>query len=84
MKKILQKTSCVLLAVILLCSILPLKAAASYEISGTCEVQADGGAVYTVKTLDYSYDHNTYFSLRDIARERGRNFPWRSGKTPSP
>lgn len=67
MKTILRKTSCVLLAVILFCSVLPLKAAASYEISGTCQVQVDGGSVYTVKTLDYSYEHNTYLSLRDLA-----------------
>lgn len=67
MKTILQKISCVLLSVILLCSVLPLRAAASYEISGTCEVQADGGTAYTVKTLDYGYEHNTYLSLRDMA-----------------
>lgn len=30
-------------------------------------MQADDGAVYTVKTLDYSYDYNTYLSLRDMA-----------------
>lgn len=65
--KILKKTISVILSVILLCSVLPVRADASYEIPGTCFVQADEGVIYTVKTLDYSYDNNTYFSLRDIA-----------------
>ncbi|MDE7249361.1 MAG: serine hydrolase, partial [Lachnospiraceae bacterium] len=40
---------------------------ASFEIPGSCQVQTDTGATGTVKTLDYSYDDNTYLSLRDIA-----------------
>ncbi len=67
MKKILQKISAFILSVILVCSMLPIGASASYEIPGTCQVQTDTGAVCTVKTLDYSYDYNTYLSLRDIA-----------------
>ncbi|MDE6664168.1 MAG: D-alanyl-D-alanine carboxypeptidase [Lachnospiraceae bacterium] len=67
MKTILKKLSALILCVILVCSILPIKADASFEIPGTCLVQTDTGAAYTVKTLDYSYDYNTYFSLRDMA-----------------
>lgn len=65
--KIIKKIKSLVLSVILLCSILPVRAEASYEIPGTCRVQADTDAAYIVKTLDYSYDNNTYFSLRDIA-----------------
>lgn len=67
MKTILQKISAVILSVMLVCSGLPIRAYASFEIPGVCKVQADTGASRTVKTLDYSYDNNTYFSLRDIA-----------------
>ena len=67
MKTILQKISLIILSSILVCSILPIRAEASFEIPGTCQVQTDTGAAYTVKTLDYGYDHNTYLSLRDIA-----------------
>ena len=75
MKAILQKISVFTLSVILVCAILPIRADASYEIPGICRVQADSGAAYTVKTLDYAYDYNTYFSLRDIhfARLLGRD-----------
>lgn len=67
MKKNLQKISSSLLVVILVCSILPIRADASFEIPGTCQVQTDTGAACTVKTLDYAYNYNTYFSLRDMA-----------------
>ena len=67
MRSILKKISALLLSVALAFCILPIRAAASYEIPGTCQVQADSGTVYTVKTLDYDYDNNTYFSLRDMA-----------------
>ena len=67
MKSILRKINAFLLSVALVCCILPAKAAASYEIPGTCQVQADTGTTYTVKILDYEYDNNTYFSLRDMA-----------------
>ncbi|MBD5521798.1 MAG: D-alanyl-D-alanine carboxypeptidase [Lachnospiraceae bacterium] len=67
MKTILQKINALILSVILVCSILPIKADASFEIPGICRVQTDIGAANTVKTLDYSYDNNTYFSLRDMA-----------------
>lgn len=67
MKSILQKTNAFLLSVALVCCILPVRALASYEIPGTCQVQADTGTVYTVKILDYEYDNNAYFSLRDMA-----------------
>lgn len=55
------------ISVILICAFLPARVEASYEIPGSCQVQTDSGGVYTVKTLDYSYDSNTYFSLRDMA-----------------
>ncbi|MDE5950457.1 MAG: serine hydrolase, partial [Acetatifactor sp.] len=67
MKTIPQKMSSLILSVILIWSILPFRADASFEIPGTCQVQADDGPVYTVKTLDYGYDYNTYLSLRDMA-----------------
>ena len=67
MRSILRKIYALLLSAALMCCILPARVAASYEIPGTCQVQADTGATYTVKILDYSYDNNTYFSLRDIA-----------------
>lgn len=67
MKLILQKISALILSVILICSVLPIRAAASFEIPGTCQAQTDTGAACTVKTLDYSYDYNTYLSLRDMA-----------------
>ena len=67
MRSILQKINVFLLSVAVVCCILPARAAASYEIPGTYQVQADAGTAYTVKILDYSYDNNTYFSLRDIA-----------------
>ncbi len=67
MKKILKKANFLILSVILACSVLPIRVSASFEIPGTCRVQADAGRAYTVKTLDYDYDHNTYLSLRDVA-----------------
>ena len=67
MRSILQKISAFLLLVALVCCILPAKAIAGYEIPRTCQVQADTGTAYTVKILDYDYDNNTYFSLRDLA-----------------
>lgn len=67
MKTILRKTEAFLLAVLLFCGLLPVRADAGYEIPGTCLVQTDIGGACTVKTLDYAYAYNTYFSLRDIA-----------------
>ena len=67
MKKTIRKINSVILSVILVCLIFPVRASASYEIPKTCQVQTDTGVAYTVKTLDYSYDCNTYFSMRDIA-----------------
>ena len=66
MKKILQKICLLIAFVIMICTVMPVWAA-NFEITGTCRVQADGGSTYTVKTLDYSYDNNTYLSLRDMA-----------------
>ena len=66
MKKILQKISALILAVTLICSAVPVRAA-GFEIPGICQVQTDSGAAYAVKTLDYSYAGNTYLSLRDMA-----------------
>ena len=67
MKTIRQKTGFVLLTVILVCSFLPISVQASFEIPGTCRVETDAGDAGTVKTLDYAYEDNTYYSLRDIA-----------------
>lgn len=70
MKTILRKTGSMILiwSVIMACCILPvIRADASFEIPGICQVETDTGSAGTVKTLDYSYDDNTYFSLRDIA-----------------
>lgn len=77
MKAIVYKTNAFILAVILVCSALPFRATAGYEIPGVYQVQTDTGTAGTVKTLDYSYDYNTYFSLRDIAmvlRETSKSF----------
>ncbi len=67
MKISVRKMNSILLSVILVCALLPARADASFEIPGTCRVQTDTGAAYTVKTLDYGYGHNTYLSLRDVA-----------------
>lgn len=67
MKTILSKICSILLCTVLICSLLPISANASFEIPGSCLVQTDTGAAYRVKTLDYAYGHNTYYSLRDIA-----------------
>ena len=67
MRSVLRKTNAFLLSVALVCFILPTKAAASYEIPGSCQVRVDNGTAYNVKILDYDYDNNTYFSLRDMA-----------------
>lgn len=66
MKKILRKISAVMLAVIIVCSARPVRAA-GFEIPGVCQIQTDTGASGVVKTLDYSYGNNTYLSLRDMA-----------------
>lgn len=67
MKVILQRTGVFIFAIVLICSTFPIGVDAAYEIPRVYQVQTDTGAVGTVKTLDYSYDYNTYFSLRDIA-----------------
>lgn len=67
MIRISRNIGLVILSVMLVCAILPFRVDAVYEIVGLCQVQTDTGAADTVKTLDYSYDNNTYFSLRDIA-----------------
>ena len=67
MKTILQKTGSMILSVILICSLLPISTDASFEIPGSYRIETDTGDAGTVKTLDYAYDGNTYFSLRDIA-----------------
>lgn len=67
MKSNLQKISSFILAVVLVCALVPFQAAASYEIPGICQVQTDTNAAGVVKTLDYGYANNTYFSLRDTA-----------------
>lgn len=56
-----------LLSVILLCAIFPIRATAAFTIPGACQVQTDAGGADMVKTLDYEYEDNTYFSLRDLA-----------------
>lgn len=67
MKAILQKISFLILCALLLCAVLPGRAAAGFEIPGTCQVQTESGVSYTVKILDHEYDGNTYLSLRDLA-----------------
>ncbi len=67
MKIFFKKISCLTAAVILVCAILPVTASAGFALPRTCQVQTDTGVGGTVKTLDYAYDRNTYFSLRDIA-----------------
>lgn len=67
MKTFLMKISSLIVSVVLVSSFLSIRAAASFEIPGSCRVETDTGAAKEVKTLDYSYDDNTYFSLRDIA-----------------
>lgn len=66
MKEVLRKICPCMMSLILICSVLPVRAA-NYEVPGICQVQTDTGAARTVKTLDYGYDNNTYFSLRDVA-----------------
>lgn len=66
MKTILQKISALLLCAILICSVLPSRAVAGYQIPGACQVQTEAGTA-AVKTLDCDYDNNTYLSLRDTA-----------------
>ncbi|MDE7030085.1 MAG: hypothetical protein K2P63_08920, partial [Lachnospiraceae bacterium] len=60
MKSIFKKIESFVLAVIVVCAILPFQADASYEIPGVCQVQTDIGIAGVVKTLDYSYENNTY------------------------
>lgn len=67
MKTILQKTSALILSVVMLCSIPSFTVSADFEISGTCQVRVDDGDASTVKSLDYDYVNNTYLSLRDVA-----------------
>ncbi len=55
------------MSAILISAIIPVRADAGFEIPGICQIQADSGAVCTVKALDYGYDNNTYLSLRDMA-----------------
>ncbi len=67
MKQLFIKIYSFILCVILVCLMLPVRTDAGYEILGTCQVQTDANTAGTVKTMDYSYDRNTYLSLRDIA-----------------
>lgn len=67
MKKTLRNIKAVILCVVMLCAALPVRTEAAFEIPGICQVQTDVGGSGTVKTLDYGYSHNTYFSLRDMA-----------------
>lgn len=67
MKRGMRKACALALAAVLLCAVPPLRAEADYETPGVFQVQTDSGEVYTVKTLDLSYENNTYFSLRDMA-----------------
>ncbi len=67
MSKWIRKVSSFFLIMILIGSIPSVRVCAGFEIPRICQVQVDSGAFYPVKTLDYGYDHNTYFSLRDIA-----------------
>ncbi|MCM1191583.1 MAG: D-alanyl-D-alanine carboxypeptidase [Butyrivibrio sp.] len=70
MKRMLRKLSPFIMSAVMVCymmwAALPVSAA-NYEIPGTCQVQTDTGISRRVKTLDYSYENNTYLSLRDMA-----------------
>lgn len=66
MRKILRKTGALILAAAIICSVLPVRAA-DFGMPGNCQVQTDAGVSGVVKTLDYDYSRNTYFSLRDLA-----------------
>lgn len=57
----------VILSAVLYCAALPIRVEAGFVIPGVCQVQTDTGGAGVVKTLDYSYEDNSYFSLRDIA-----------------
>lgn len=70
-KTISQKISLLILSAVLICFLIPVRVDADFEIPGTCQVQTDTGAVFTVKTLDYDYDNNAYLSLRDMAMALG-------------
>ena len=70
LKNILQKINVFILSAVLVCAMLPVRADAAYEIPGTCQIQTDSGAQNTVKTLDYSYDRNT-FSCSDAISIEG-------------
>lgn len=67
MKAVRKKISSFIVFVVLVCAILPIQANAGFVIQGICQVQTDVGGAGTVKTLDYGYEDNTYFSLRDMA-----------------
>jgi len=67
MKTILRKISALFMSALLIGFIIPVRADAGFEIPGICQVQTDSGTAFTVKTLDYGYDNNTYLSLRDMA-----------------
>ncbi len=67
MKAMLRKLGSFLISVLLLCSIFPVRVEANFQIPGLCRAETDRGGNFTVKTLDYDYDNNTYFSLRDMA-----------------
>ncbi len=72
-----QKICFLLLCAVLICTILPAKVTAGFEIPGTCQVQTESGIPYMVKTLDHDYGSNTYFSLRDLAmvlKDTGKSF----------
>lgn len=67
MKNVMKKICALVLAAAILCCFPPAMAQAGYQISGMYLVQTESGVPYAVKTLDYAYENNTYFSLRDIA-----------------
>ena len=54
MKTILQKISVLLLCAILVCSVLPSRAVAGYQIPGVCQVQTEAGTA-AVKRLLHLY-----------------------------
>lgn len=71
MKRWMRKASALILTAALLCAVPTARAEARSETPGVCQVQTDSGGVYTVKTLDYAYENNTYLSLRDMAAALG-------------
>lgn len=68
MRKALRKLIALMaLTAVLAGQAMPARAGTGFEIPGACTVRTDTGAESIVKTFDYDYEGNTYYSLRDVA-----------------